>query len=106
MAKNTRIAVDVGGTFTDVVKLDTSSGELIFDKIDLNLSKGDKVVLLSKASRAATAFYEVITRNIEPDSGDYKWGVTTSQGYLPLENLDFFKKKSERLAGYLSTRNI
>jgi ATPase subunit of ABC transporter with duplicated ATPase domains len=66
-------------------------GELIFDKIDLNLSKGDKVVLLSKASRAATAFYEVITGNMEPDSGDYKWGVTTSQGYLPLENLDFFK---------------
>ena len=69
----------------------TIDGELIFDKIDLNLSKGDKVVLLSKASRAATAFYEVITGNMEPDSGDYKWGVTTSQGYLPLENLDFFK---------------
>ena len=66
-------------------------GELIFDKIDLNLTKGDKVVLLSKASRAATAFYEVITGNIEPDSGDYKWGVTTTQGYLPLENADFFK---------------
>jgi ATPase subunit of ABC transporter with duplicated ATPase domains len=66
-------------------------GELVFDKIDLNLSKGDKVVLLSKASRAATAFYEVITGNIEPDSGDYKWGVTTTQGYLPLENADFFK---------------
>ncbi|MGB5323633.1 ABC-F family ATP-binding cassette domain-containing protein [Lutimonas sp.] len=66
-------------------------GELLFDKIDLNLSKGDKVVLLSKASRAATAFYEVITGNIEPDSGDYKWGVTTTQGYLPLENADFFK---------------
>ncbi len=66
-------------------------GELIFDKIDLNLTKGDKVVLLSKASRAATAFYEVITGNIEPDSGDYKWGVTTTQGYLPIENADFFK---------------
>ncbi len=66
-------------------------GEFIFDKIDLNLTKGDKVVLLSKASRAATAFYEVITGNSEPDSGDYKWGVTTTQGYLPLENADFFK---------------
>lgn len=66
-------------------------GELIFDKIDLNLTKGDKVVLLSKASRAATAFYEVITGNLEPDSGDYKWGVTTTQGYLPIENADFFK---------------
>ena len=66
-------------------------GELLFDKIDLNLTKGDKVVLLSKASRAATAFYEVITGNSQPDSGDYKWGVTTTQGYLPLENADFFK---------------
>jgi ATPase subunit of ABC transporter with duplicated ATPase domains len=66
-------------------------GELLFDKVDLNLSKGDKVVLLSKASRAATVFYDIISGNTEPDSGDYKWGVTTTQGYLPLENADFFK---------------
>ena len=66
-------------------------GEVVFDKIDLNLTKGDKVVLLSRASRAATAFYEIITGLDKPDSGDYKWGVTTSQAYLPLENSDFFK---------------
>ena len=66
-------------------------GELLFDKINLNLTKGDKIVLLSKASRAATAFYEIISGNAEPDSGDYKWGVTTTQGYLPLENAPFFK---------------
>jgi ATPase subunit of ABC transporter with duplicated ATPase domains len=66
-------------------------GALLFDKIDLNLTKGDKVVLLSKDSRAATAFYEIISGNDEPDTGDYKWGVTTTQGYLPLENSDFFK---------------
>ncbi|MGI9531046.1 ABC-F family ATP-binding cassette domain-containing protein [Lutimonas sp.] len=66
-------------------------GELLFDKIDLNLTKGDKVVLLSKASRAATAFYEIISGNATPDSGDYKWGVTTTQGYLPIENTPFFK---------------
>jgi len=66
-------------------------GELLFDKIDLNLTKGDKIVLLSKASRAATAFYEIISGNAEPDTGDYKWGVTTTQGYLPLENASFFK---------------
>ncbi len=66
-------------------------GEVVFDKIDLNLTKGDKVVLLSRASRAATAFYEIITGSDTPDSGDYKWGVTTSQAYLPLENSDFFK---------------
>ena len=66
-------------------------GKLLFDKVNLNLTKGDKVVLLSKASRAATALYEIISGNAEPDSGDYKWGVTTSQGYLPLENSPFFK---------------
>ena len=66
-------------------------GKLLFDKINLNLTKGDKVVLLSKASRAATALYEIISGNAEPDSGDYKWGVTTSQGYLPIENSPFFK---------------
>lgn len=69
----------------------TLDGDLLFDKIDLNLTKGDKVVLLSKDSRAATAFYEVISGNVAPDSGDYKWGVTTTQGYLPLENASFFK---------------
>ena len=66
-------------------------GELLFDKINLNLTKGDKIVLLSKASRAATAFYEIISGSAQPDTGDYKWGVTTTQGYLPLENAPFFK---------------
>ena len=65
-------------------------GELMFKDIDINLAKGDKVVLLSKASRAATAFYEIITGNDRADSGDYKWGVTTTQAYLPIDNSNFF----------------
>ena len=65
-------------------------GELMFNDIDINLAKGDKVVLLSKASRAATAFYEIITGNDRADSGDYKWGVTTTQAYLPIDNSNFF----------------
>ncbi|CAG0904034.1 unnamed protein product [Cyprideis torosa] len=56
----------------------------------MNLTKGDKVVLLSRSSRAATAFYEIVTGNAEPDSGDYKWGVTTTQAYLPIENSEYF----------------
>ncbi|MCK5638959.1 MAG: ATP-binding cassette domain-containing protein, partial [Flavobacteriaceae bacterium] len=65
-------------------------GEVVFNNIDINLTKGDKVVLLSKASRAATAFYEIITGNDQPDSGDFKWGVTTTQAYLPIDNSSFF----------------
>ncbi len=66
-------------------------GEFVFKDIDINLAKGDKVMLLSKASRAVTAFYEIIRGNDKPDTGDYKWGITTSQAYLPIENQNFFK---------------
>jgi len=66
-------------------------GETIFKDIDINLAKGDKVMLLSKFSRAATAFYGIITGSDNPDTGDYKWGVTTTQTYLPIENADYFK---------------
>jgi ATPase subunit of ABC transporter with duplicated ATPase domains len=68
----------------------TIDGKTVFKNVDINLSKGDKVVLLSKASRAATSFYEIVTGSDKPDTGDYKWGVTTSQAYLPIENSDFF----------------
>ena len=68
----------------------TIDGEVVFKDIDINLSKGDKVMLLSKFSRAATAFYEIITGADVPDTGDYKWGVTTTQAYLPIENAEYF----------------
>lgn len=66
-------------------------GEILFDKIDINLTKGDKVVVLSRNSKAATALYEIIAGNASADSGDYKWGVTTTQAYLPVENAEFFQ---------------
>ncbi|MCF6222500.1 MAG: ATP-binding cassette domain-containing protein [Flavobacteriaceae bacterium] len=71
----------------------TKDGEVVFKDININLSKGDKVFLLSKASRAVTAFYEIIFGNDSADTGDFKWGVTTSQAYLPIENAEFFNNK-------------
>lgn len=65
-------------------------GEVLFDAIDLNLSKGDKVMIYSKDSRATTAFYEIINAKSTPLSGKYNWGVTTTQSYLPLDNSSFF----------------
>ena len=64
--------------------------ELLFDKIDLNLAKGDKVLVFSKDSRATTTFFQIINNNIKSDSGKYNWGITTNQSYLPLDNSDFF----------------
>ena len=66
--------------------------ELLFSKIDLNLVKGDKVLLYSKDSRATTSFYQIINEKLSADSGNYKWGITTNHSYLPLDNSEFFNK--------------
>ena len=66
--------------------------DLLFSKIDLNLAKGDKVLLYSKDSRATTSFFQIINNNLESDLGKFNWGVTTNHSYLPLDNSDFFTK--------------
>ena len=71
----------------------TQDGETLFSNIDLNLSKGDKVVVYSKDSRATTAFYQLISGNEKADAGKVAWGITTSQSYLPLDNSSFFENK-------------
>ena len=63
----------------------------LFDQIDLNLAKGDKVIVFSKDARATTAFYESINGNQSIDGGTVDWGITTSQSYLPLDNSSFFE---------------
>ncbi|WP_250432599.1 ABC-F family ATP-binding cassette domain-containing protein [Hanstruepera flava] len=65
-------------------------GEVLFRNIDLNLAKGDKVVVYSKDSRATTAFYEILNDNQKADAGKFAWGITTTQSYLPLDNSKFF----------------
>ena len=67
-------------------------GETLFDKIDFNLNKGDKIVVYSKDSRATSAFYDIINGCSMPKSGKFQWGVTTSQSYLPLDNSHFFNE--------------
>jgi ATPase subunit of ABC transporter with duplicated ATPase domains len=65
-------------------------GEVLFDKVAINLAKGNKVALISKDSRAVTAFYDIVTGKTAADSGSYRWGVTTTQAYLPSENNEYF----------------
>tara|TARA_R110002050_G_scaffold100607_1_gene208323 strand:- start:62 stop:1681 length:1620 start_codon:yes stop_codon:yes gene_type:complete len=68
----------------------STDGELLFKNIDLNLVKGDKVVVFSRDSRATTAFYQILNDKEKADSGKFAWGVTTTQSYLPLDNSEFF----------------
>ena len=68
-------------------------GEVLFKNIDINLNKGDKVVVYSKDSRATSAFYQILNGKEQADSGKFAWGVTTTQSYLPLDNSEFFNNK-------------
>ncbi|GGW64700.1 ATPase subunit of ABC transporter with duplicated ATPase domains [Winogradskyella epiphytica] len=68
-------------------------GDILFKDIDINLNKGDKVVVYSKDSRATTAFYQILNGKEQPDAGKFDWGVTTTQSYLPLDNSEFFDNK-------------
>ena len=76
-------------------------GEQLFAKVDINLNKGDKIAIISKNSRAVTAFYQIITANQEADAGKHNWGVTTTQSYLPLDNSSFFQNGDLNLVDWL-----
>lgn len=83
---------EAGDQILNVQGLSASiDGEVLFKNVDLNMAKGDKIVLFSKDSRATTAFYEILNGNQAADSGNYDWGVTTNQAYLPVENHSFFE---------------
>ncbi|MEP6431627.1 MAG: ATP-binding cassette domain-containing protein, partial [Nonlabens ulvanivorans] len=65
-------------------------GEVLFKDVDINLAKGDKVVVFSRDSRATTAFYQIINDKMKADAGTFMWGITTNQSYLPVDNAEFF----------------
>jgi ATPase subunit of ABC transporter with duplicated ATPase domains len=66
-------------------------GETLFKDVNLNMAKGDKVLIFSKDSRATTAFYEILNDHLKPNKGEVKWGITTNQSYLPGDNHAFFE---------------
>ena len=83
---------EAGDQILNVQNLSASvDGDVLFTNVDLNMAKGDKIVLFSKDSRATTAFYEILNGLQEQDSGTFDWGVTTNQAYLPVENHSFFE---------------
>ncbi|MEO1031470.1 MAG: ABC-F family ATP-binding cassette domain-containing protein [Bacteroidota bacterium] len=85
---------EAGDQILNVEGLSASlDGEVLFKRVDINLAKGDKVVVYSKDSRATTAFYQIINGKEKAEAGKYAWGVTTTQSYLPLDNSDYFDNK-------------
>ncbi|MGN1253687.1 MAG: ABC-F family ATP-binding cassette domain-containing protein [Prevotella sp.] len=66
-------------------------GTVLFDHVNFNVEKGQKVVFLSHNPKAMTALFEIINGNRQADAGIYKWGVTITTAYLPLDNTKFFQ---------------
>ena len=76
-------------------------GTVLFDNVSFNIEKGEKVVFLSHNPKAMTALFEIINGNREAAAGTYKWGVTITTAYLPLDNTEFFKS-DHNLVDWLS----
>jgi ATPase subunit of ABC transporter with duplicated ATPase domains len=70
-----------------------ADGTVLFDHVSFNIEKGQKVVFLSHTPKAMTALFEIINGNREADGGTYKWGVTITTAYLPLDNTSFFESE-------------
>jgi ATPase subunit of ABC transporter with duplicated ATPase domains len=93
---------EAGDQILNVQDLSASvDGEVLFKNVDLNMAKGDKIVVFSKDSRATTAFYEILNNRLQPDSGTFDWGITTTQSYLPVDNHEYFDKVDLNLVDWL-----
>jgi ATPase subunit of ABC transporter with duplicated ATPase domains len=93
---------EAGDQILNVQNLAASvDGETLFKNVDLNMAKGDKIVVFSKDSRATTAFYEILNNKMTPDAGTFDWGITTTQSYLPVENHEFFNGVDLNLVDWL-----
>ena len=93
---------EAGDQILNVQNLAASiDGETLFKNVDLNMAKGDKIVVFSKDSRATTAFYEILNNRLQPDSGTFDWGITTTQSYLPVDNHEYFDKVDLNLVDWL-----
>lgn len=76
-------------------------GTVLFDNLSFTVEKEQKVVFLSHNPRAMTALFEIINGNREPDAGTFKWGVTITTAYLPVDNTEFFQS-DKNLVEWLS----
>lgn len=70
-----------------------TDGTVLFDNVSFNVEKDEKIVFLSHNPKAMTALFEIINGNRQADAGTYKWGVTITTAYLPLDNAEYFNSK-------------
>ena len=92
---------EAGDQILNIENLSASSnGDLLFDNINLNLAKGDKVIIYAKDSRAVAAFYNILMGEAEQEKGIFSWGITTNKSYLPVDH-DYYFDTSITLVDWL-----
>lgn len=79
----------------------TIDGSVVLDHLNLLINNGDKIAFVGPNHYAKTVLFQIITGNMEPDSGEYNWGVTTSQGYFPKNN-DYMFQEDMTITDWLS----
>ena len=85
---------EIGNDVLEVHNLTkTINGVKVLDNISFNLNRTDKVALVGPNELAKTVLMQIIAGEMEPDSGDYKWGLTTSQSYFPKDNTKEFNSE-------------
>lgn len=86
-------------TVTDLTK--SLDGTLLLNNVSFKLNKGDKIALVGTNEQAKTALFKILMGEIEPDGGEYKWGITTSQAYFPKDNTEYFEQVDMNLVDWL-----
>jgi ATPase subunit of ABC transporter with duplicated ATPase domains len=79
----------------------TIDGVKVLNNISFTVNKGDKIVLLGKNEMAKTALFKILMGEMEPDEGTFRWGVTTTQAYLPKDNAEYFEEVDLNLIDWL-----
>jgi ATPase subunit of ABC transporter with duplicated ATPase domains len=85
---------EAGDKILDINGLSASvDGKVLFKDVEFYANKGDKIIFLSKDTRAMSAFFEIINGNLKADSGSYQWGQTITSEYLPIDSSDYFRSE-------------
>jgi ATPase subunit of ABC transporter with duplicated ATPase domains len=79
----------------------TVDGEKLLDKVSFTVNKGDKIAFVGPNGLTKTTLFQILMEEIKPDSGDFKWGVTTSQAYFPKDNSKYFDGVDLNLVDWL-----
>ncbi|NGP46709.1 ATP-binding cassette domain-containing protein [Bacillaceae bacterium SIJ1] len=79
----------------------TIDGKKVLDNVSFTMHKDDKIALIGSNELAKTALFQILAGEMEPDSGTYRWGITTSQSYFPKDNSAYFERDDLNLVDWL-----